>query len=814
MADPFQPKFVDLVRNYSTTVGTGNFVLGPAVNGHSGFAAALQPGDTFYYSAIGVDKPAEREVGRGTLNGDGTVSRTPVSGAKTNFTTGTKTIALIAAAEWFTSVQAAAAAASSAAASIAPCATRAALAALGSSARMLPAMLSESGREGHFTFDSANLSAQVTADPAQGVYVPPASDASGASGAWVRRYSGPLSVRWFGAIGDSSTDDRAAIQAAIDFLGQSGGEILVPRGTYRCSARLVTSAPIHLFGEIVGQDSRASGFPAAWLGSTLYFDAGVGGIFGRFITSNDLSGTADVPGSGGSVIERLRLCSAGAGAASPGKYGIEWRARVTIRDVEVRGFGDHGVHIRASLSGGDGVVYGNANGSRLSNVRSIVNAGDGFRLSGNDANCIKVENCLGQLNTGWSFTDDGLIDNSYDTCIHEGSVAGGYRTLRSVAAHVFIGCETEGGTNSIGTSSVVIGGNLASSNGVPRWQNYTGITLRNGNTVQLNAAGDASSTTLAFDGSKLVCAAGGSFAGALSGASASFGGALTSSGNLSAGTDGSNIHSFLGAANFYNSIKVRNGTGLVVLNAGESNFATINHDGAKLTADAGMTFAGALAASNLSGTNSGDETSSSVTAKLSAFTGDVTKASGGTATTIAAGAVSYAKMQNVAASRIVGNPTGSASAPSEISLAGGLSFSGTTLTAAGALTPTSVASTGAITSSGGAVGYSTGAGGTVTQATSKSTGVTLNKLCGQVTMNAAALAAGAIVEFTVSNTQVAAADTINVNLASGAATSSAYRYWISAVAAGSFKVAVENRSAGALGEALVLSFALLKAVNA
>ena len=51
----FTPKFVDLVRNFTTTVGTGDFVLGPPVNGFTGFAAALQAGESFYYSAIGVD---------------------------------------------------------------------------------------------------------------------------------------------------------------------------------------------------------------------------------------------------------------------------------------------------------------------------------------------------------------------------------------------------------------------------------------------------------------------------------------------------------------------------------------------------------------------------------------------------------------------------------------------------------------------------------------------------------------------------------------------------------------------------------------
>jgi len=194
--------------------------------------------------------------------------------------------------------------------------------------------------------------------------------------------------------------------------------------------------------------------------------------------------------------------------------------------------------------------------------------------------------------------------------------------------------------------------------------------------------------------------------------------------------------------------------------------------------------------------------------------GDVTSSAGSLSLAIGSGAVTYAKIQNIAATRLLGNPTGSAAAPSEINLAGGLAFSGTALTAAGALTPTSIASTGAITSSGGGVGYATGAGGAVTQATSKSTGVTLNKLTGQVTMNAAALAAAAVVEFTVTNSQVAATDTINLNLASGASTSTAYRYWISGIAAGSFKTSVENRSAGSLSEALVLNFAVVKAVNA
>lgn len=48
---------------------------------------------------------------------------------------------------------------------------------------------------------------------------------------------------------------------------------------------------------------------------------------------------------------------------------------------------------------------------------------------------------------------------------------------------------------------------------------------------------------------------------------------------------------------------------------------------------------------------------------------------------IANSGVTYAKVQNVSASKLLGNPTGSAAAPSEITLGAGLSFDGTTLKA-------------------------------------------------------------------------------------------------------------------------------------
>jgi hypothetical protein len=135
--------------------------------------------------------------------------------------------------------------------------------------------------------------------------------------------------------------------------------------------------------------------------------------------------------------------------------------------------------------------------------------------------------------------------------------------------------------------------------------------------------------------------------------------------------------------------------------------------------------------------------------------------------------------------------------------AGALAFAGATITANNSI-KSSHATAG--------VGYATGAGGTVTQLTSKATGVTLDKATGQITTHNAALAAAAEVSFTVTNSAVAATDVVVLNIASGA-TAGAYNVQVDAVAAGSFRVSLGNMSAGSLSEALVLNFAVIKGVS-
>jgi len=101
-----------------------------------------------------------------------------------------------------------------------------------------------------------------------------------------------------------------------------------------------------------------------------------------------------------------------------------------------------------------------------------------------------------------------------------------------------------------------------------------------------------------------------------------------------------------------------------------------------------------------------------------------------------------------------------------------------------------------------------GDGGTVTQATSKSTAVTLNTESGQITLDDDALAAAAEVSFTLTNSSIDAQDIVLVNHGS-AGTGGAYLAQANTIASGSCKITVANLSTGSLSEAIVLHFAVI-----
>ena len=107
------------------------------------------------------------------------------------------------------------------------------------------------------------------------------------------------------------------------------------------------------------------------------------------------------------------------------------------------------------------------------------------------------------------------------------------------------------------------------------------------------------------------------------------------------------------------------------------------------------------------------------------------------------------------------------------------------------------------------LGYTAAAQGTVTQATSKSTAVTLNKSAGVITMNNASLATATNATFTLNNSLISANDTVILTISGGQTTPGSYNVFANSLSAGSVSITLRNISGGSLSEAIVINFALI-----
>jgi hypothetical protein len=107
------------------------------------------------------------------------------------------------------------------------------------------------------------------------------------------------------------------------------------------------------------------------------------------------------------------------------------------------------------------------------------------------------------------------------------------------------------------------------------------------------------------------------------------------------------------------------------------------------------------------------------------------------------------------------------------------------------------------------IGYSAGAGAVATQDTSRTTGVTVDAICGAITLVSAA-GSSSWQSFTVTNSAVVATDTVIVNQKSG---TDLYMIHVTAVAAGSFRITYAT-TGGTTTEQPVFNFAVIKAVAA
>jgi hypothetical protein len=119
------------------------------------------------------------------------------------------------------------------------------------------------------------------------------------------------------------------------------------------------------------------------------------------------------------------------------------------------------------------------------------------------------------------------------------------------------------------------------------------------------------------------------------------------------------------------------------------------------------------------------------------------------------------------------------------------------------------------TLSSGKMGYPTGTGGTVTQGTSRTTGVTLNKITGEIVLFAVGIAGHEADEFVLTNSTIEANDVIMLCVKNGgslaAGTRKYYATSVNTVGAGTCTISVGNIDNGAIpSESPTLQFVVLK----
>lgn len=817
MADLFNPRFVDLVRNYTTTTGTGDFTLGPAVNGFTGLAGALSPGDRFYYSCIGVDKPAEREVGRGTLTSTGKVVREPISGSKTSFSSGNKSIALVAAAEWHASLKPAIDAASTAvttlqgqvdglssglggvstqvavldsemnaamqdiasldsqvsavsAAATRSAATRAGLAGLDPQLNGL-AVLREFGRVGTFVFDSANLSASVTLDSAQGIYVAPSWDTTGATGAWVRKYSGPANAKWFGVTGDGATDDSTALTAALAIVDH----LLIPAGTYIASA---ISVPANKVIDTAGFDTIIKQKAGTAANTRLISVTGSNVRIGDISVEGQLNQAGDTTGeqnhgifialNAGSTasitnvsIGNVKGTNIRGDVVYIGSNPTAYAAGYRVTNVSVGKVSGSNVYRNiCSVTGGSEISVECVTGSQVGymhlDLEPDVGSGpvEGFTLDYLKGRNVSL---VGPTTADYI---SGVVINHLDldpafaaTCSPAYSVTTDYGLQIRNIKGVHIERARINGFNSAGVFNEYSGGELATQPISFGSLEITECSLTNA-TRYGYVTGASGVTRLKIDFLKADVT--------LNGTSPSRAAILTCDYLV---VHHSEISTVATTQGYRSCLKAR--------------IDNLKHSGAGIpfmSTDNLVAVGGVVAAT---------------AATLSSYSNNITFIGyDATATTL----FNTCTNTRLLASKINGTFYADY-APGVVTIGatGAAAFSGN------------------VTSAGTGIGYATGAGGTVTQITSKATGVTLNKACGEITLNAAALAADTAVTFVFTNTAIAVGDRIVLNHKSGG-TFGAYLLDARA-AAGSATVMVRNVTAGSLTEAIVVGFAVVKAVT-
>ncbi len=183
--------------------------------------------------------------------------------------------------------------------------------------------LSDTDRSGEFIWSSANNAANVTADPANAIYVPPNSDATGASGAWVRVHDDAVKVNWWGfSTSNAKADNNVAMNRFIAwFNAESRVTASINPGIYQVagafdtitgSEKSIVCAPRSVFLTKDDTETQGQFFKIGDGGSTTTVRITVSGIDFRMLATSGVSGFVwEIDGASDVNIETMRYVSVG-----------------------------------------------------------------------------------------------------------------------------------------------------------------------------------------------------------------------------------------------------------------------------------------------------------------------------------------------------------------------------------------------------------------------------------------------------------------------------------------------------------------------
>lgn len=622
--------------------------------------------------------------------------------------------------------------------------------------------LYESGRDGPFKFMSAAqflteigtaLPTVVAADTQKALVVAPTSDPTGASGAWVRKFNGPINVQWFGALnGASAAINGPAFLAAIATLnsmsvsgfayGKGTRTLYIPWGVYDLGN---TTLDLTFTMIIEGETSAENG----GLSSVLKWNAGHSGFrVQRFDTTGD-SGTGGTAAQGGdaSIIRRLGLI--GGFTTTEGEFhAIHARARVTVEDVFCDSWQGDALRIDTSVSG-------NANLTMVTRL-SAQNCRNTIFTKGGDSNAGYFEAVSGIANRQANINENSFLGNSYQMPHGAACARTSYNTGVGIptsfvhrTGNIYFAipgqeawCSTNApsgaATNNQGWIWFGAGG-ISASSGVPDW--FNGISVRAGGAIVSTGLSNASTFTAPYgeidccsifdqrslilnpqgDAVRVMCSGGGvgklrmfvansngvevssdfrvkgdffagsisNFLGPISGASV-VDGVTTFASRSTSHTFSFNVYDAAGAATtniglwtwgsgFGNSCDLTSSAAFHRWKVGGTQRFLVDSSGA--TVGGALVASGTVTGSNLSGTNTGDQTTITgnagtatklATARAIGITGGGITATGvnfdGSAAinmnaSVDAGHITLARMANLAANSIIGNNTGGAAVP-------------------------------------------------------------------------------------------------------------------------------------------------------